>query len=286
MLPPAGPAAERSGAGGSSRGSPRSNIARRPGSRLTVTVLCLATALLVFAGQQWSVAAANRSERAAAETGAAVALDVQSPSVQRLVDVVDRSDPGHSYAAPVVVVDPPGVGAVPTVAVDPASFGAVASWGRAALHPRESQLERLLPAHRAPAVTFTGDTVRLRASAVVQHPGATRRGLGSAVGEPAAGFPQVRRRRRCGATFQRISFNDTGAKTFTATVLCDDGCHLTGIEVVRPILDQNAIAADITIDSVEAGADGRFVPLNLGRAADWATTTAHSRIPETTTTRR
>jgi putative ABC transport system permease protein len=79
-------------------------IARRPGTARIASVLAVATCLLLVGVQAWTVAERNRSERASAETGAAVVLGARAKDPQTLVDAVRRADPGGRYAMATVQV--------------------------------------------------------------------------------------------------------------------------------------------------------------------------------------
>lgn len=243
------------------------SLSRRSGGRFTVTVLCVATAVVVFAGQQWGVAATNRGQRALAETGAPVVLDVTTSSGAVLAGAVRAADPTGRYATPVVVVRPPGVGAVPVVAIDPASFGHVASWGRPALAPAPATLARLRPTHLAPAISLAGSRITVQlASAhwtVVNRPdGSTPPSVGLILdlAHHDGRADQV--------TFPPLPAQGVGGLTQSAAVGCADGCRVTGLQLNRPVLDQSVLDITAVVTGLRADA-----PASIGSAADWASTT-------------
>lgn len=251
------------------------SLSRRSGGRFTVTVLCVATAVVVFAGQQWGVAATNRTQRAAAETGAAVVLDATAASGAGFERAVRAADPTGRWATPVVVVRPPGIGAVPVVAIDPASFGWVASWGRAALRPPAASLARLKPTRLAPSIRLTGSRITLtlaRAhwSVVARPEGSPPPSVGLVLDlAHSDGRPDE-------ATFPNLPARAIDGLTQSAAVDCSDGCRVTGLHLNRPVLDQTILDVTAVVAGVAATA-----PASIGTAADWATTTPLSDFSDT-----
>ena len=68
-------------------------------------MLAVATCLLLVGVQAWTVAERNRTERAGAETGAAVVLQVRGGDPYALLDAVANADPGGSFAMAAVQID-------------------------------------------------------------------------------------------------------------------------------------------------------------------------------------
>lgn len=101
------------------------NVARRPGGLRIVVLLTLAVALAVFAVDGWTVAAANRSDVARAEVGAAEVLHVRASSPGELRAAVAAADPQGTQALAAVGSDN---GAGGLLAVDATRLGAVAAW--------------------------------------------------------------------------------------------------------------------------------------------------------------
>ena len=110
-------------------------VARRPGIRRVVTLVCVAVALLVSAVDEQSVSAANRAGRAEASVGAPVVLDVGTQSAARLRSAVAAADPAGNYAMPVITQRPDG-GDTPVVAVDPPAAGRDRPMGIGPGHPQ------------------------------------------------------------------------------------------------------------------------------------------------------
>lgn len=250
------------------------SLARRTGGRLTATVLCVATALVVFAGQQWSVAQTNREQRAAATNGAAVALDVQTPSMPVLLRAVRGVDPQGTWATPLAVAQPPNAGAVPLVAVDPVGFRSVASFGRPSARPDAATFGMLLPGRRAPSLAIRGDTLSVTLASA----------RWSELEPPPAGGPkvsailQVLLRFSTGSagyfdlgTIPQTSFTPT---TLTAPIRCDSGCAIAGFAIDRVIPDSTPLDISFVVSAIRAGGKS----LNPGNPGDWATTTPPGQI--------
>ncbi|HYU65287.1 MAG TPA: hypothetical protein VEK09_00910, partial [Jatrophihabitantaceae bacterium] len=136
-------------------------IARRPGVRRVVTLLCVATALIVSAADQWRVSDRNRSVRAGADIGASVVLTVHAPSAGTLSTAVAAADPDGRYASPVVAQRP--VNGLPVLAVEPSSFARVAAWGWDRDRPAPALMSGLRPQRPRP-ISFTGTSLQLRLS--------------------------------------------------------------------------------------------------------------------------
>jgi putative ABC transport system permease protein len=253
-------------------------IARRSGHRLAITALCVASALVVFAGQQWSVAAANRNQRALAENGAPVVLAVSTPDLRTLVSATHAADPGGSYATPVIDEEPPGTEATRMVAVEPSSFARIASWGRASERPSEAELSRLAPV-RAPTITVTGTTLTVRLAAAGYTKIPTNSPVPDLPGEDTPPPPPIQvslelvLRGSDGVT-QHASFGLLPAGLHRNLVLhapveCAAGCRVIGVDVDRGALDSAPVTA--TADLLSVQGDGG--PQPLGSANNWRSTT-------------
>lgn len=253
-------------------------FARRPGYRLAITVLCVAAALVVFAGQQWSVGAANRQQRALAENGAAVVLTVDAADARTLLAAVHSADPSGGYASPVVVVPAPGTDTAPLVAVDPSSFDRVASWGRADQRPTSATMSAVAPHASTAPITFTASslTLQLHDLHIAPLPVVPRSAVvdlapnGARPGRVYLGL-------RLQDTTGRFSTVDYGPLPSSATDLdltrpaeCTSGCRIAGLRIDRGPFDTVPIWLSAEISGVRIGAAGSLV--ELGRAADWART--------------
>ncbi|MHA3701523.1 FtsX-like permease family protein [Jatrophihabitans sp. YIM 134969] len=258
-------------------------IARRTGARLTVVILTVATALVVFAAQQDGVASAARAERAAAVVGAPVVLQVSAANAPALRQAVRAADPDGRFATPVVVVRPPGVGSEPVVAVDPSGFGTVATWGRPELEPSARTLVSLTPTTTVRPVTVTTSALTLRVSSTWSR-------LAGAIEDPG---PVVAPSPSLTLTFQHgdgrsttASFGPLPARTSSsgvelrAAVSCTDGCRLASMGITRPVLDDTPLTLDLGLASLTTG-DGAAVDIGPGSA--WASLTPDTPVPGTTT---
>jgi len=120
-------------------------VARRPGTARIASVLAVATCLLLVGVQAWTVAERNRSERAAAETGAAVVLQARAKDPQALVDAVRKADPGGRYAMAAVQVA--SSSQLPSMlAVDSTRADRVLAWGAPDAGPSRGIGSTLAPA--------------------------------------------------------------------------------------------------------------------------------------------
>jgi len=120
-------------------------VARRPGTARIASVLAVATCLLLVGVQAWTVAERNRSERAAAETGAAVVLQARAKDPQALVDAVRKADPGGRYAMAAVQVA--SSSQLPSMlAVDSTRADRVLAWGAPDAGPSRGVGSTLAPA--------------------------------------------------------------------------------------------------------------------------------------------
>jgi putative ABC transport system permease protein len=120
-------------------------VARRPGTARIASVLAVATCLLLVGVQAWSVAERNRSERAGAETGAAVVLQARAKDPQALVDAVRRADPGGRYAMAAVQVE--SSSQEPSMlAVDSTRADRVLAWGAPDAGPSRGIASTVAPA--------------------------------------------------------------------------------------------------------------------------------------------
>jgi cell division protein FtsX len=268
-------------------GSAALGLARRPGARLAVTVICAATALAVFSVQQFSVGSANREQRAGVVPGAAVTLAVGRPaSAAALADAVHAADPSGTYATPVMAIYPVGLGGRPMVAVDPATFATVSNWGRDGLRPAANLMAHLNPPAAPPPMIVSGDRVSVSVDAE------SWRVLAGSDGQDGGGpAPTVHPTldlhltSTAGAT-QVVSLGPLhekgGAGTFAADLpkVCDR-CRLTQIGLGADPEDYAAAQVSVTITQVAFGTGQNLVPVDLGPAADWQSITPITFVPQT-----
>ena len=99
-------------------------VARRPATRRVVTVVTVASALLVFSAYAVSVGGRNRELVAQREAGAVTVADLTGTDVATARRVVTEAGGGH--ATPVIRIDGSGTAFRTTLAVDPAAFGRIA----------------------------------------------------------------------------------------------------------------------------------------------------------------
>jgi putative ABC transport system permease protein len=99
-------------------------VARRPATRRVVTVVTVASALLVFSSYAVSVGARNRELVAQRETGAVTVADLTGTDFAWVRSVLTAAGDGH--ATPVVRMDVSETAFRTTLAVDPEAFGRIA----------------------------------------------------------------------------------------------------------------------------------------------------------------
>jgi putative ABC transport system permease protein len=99
-------------------------IARRPATRRVVTVVTVASALLVFSAYAVSVGSRNRELAAQRETGAAMVADLTGTDVARVRTALAGA--GEADATPVVRIGASNTAFRSTLAVDPVAFGRIA----------------------------------------------------------------------------------------------------------------------------------------------------------------
>lgn len=246
-------------------------VARRPGVRRAVILLCVAAALVVSAVDQWSVSARNRSVRAHVEAGAPVVLTTRAPSAAALIRAVSAADPSDRYATPVVRQDPPNGPAV--FAVDPAAFGRIAGWGWPADRPSTGALTGLSPS-LPPPITITGGTLQLRLSGLRLN----RQFLPGDVvpRNPGPVFLVVRLTHGTSSTVVRLGPlpEELLDPTLTTTIPCAGGCQLTQIGVLRSTADTDTITLDAQIAGLAAGEPSALHPVALGAPGDWGSVAA------------
>ena len=249
-------------------------IARRPGLRYVVALLCVAVALIVSAADQWRVAGRNRSVRAGAEAGASVVLTVRAGSASTLEAAVAAGDPTGHYATPVVVQSPPSGATV--MAVRPASFGPIAAWGWSKDRPDPGVLSRLTP-RRPPPISVTGTTVALRLADITL----VRQKQLATIGKPGPVWLTVNLHNKDGTGFNAklgpLPEGAHGSAVLSAAVPCTKGCSLGQLQLLRTTSDDIPIYLDTTVE-LSAGSQGSLRPIALGSASDWAEASTETSI--------
>lgn len=130
-------------------------VARRPGTARIASVLAVATCLLLVGVQAWAVAERNRSERAGAETGAAVVLQVRAPGTAALLSAVRAADPAGTYAMAAVQVTTSNQ-EPRLLAVDATRADSVLQWGPPDAKPSRRVERTLRPPLPEPLVLRPG----------------------------------------------------------------------------------------------------------------------------------
>jgi putative ABC transport system permease protein len=235
-------------------------VARRPGTARIASVLAVATCLLIVGVQAWTVAERNRHERAAAETGAEVVLQVRAPSHRALLDAVRAADPDGRYAMAAVQVTTSSQNAR-MVAVDASRADRVLEWGAPDAAPRDPVSEVLRPT-LTPSVRLGPGRfevgVDLRS---VQSPSPLR--LTAQVDE--------------GGTVERVELGHLrrGAHTYGVELpaaCTDPGCRLVSLALDHPGTDIEGATADLQLTSLTLtppGGTAADLPATFGAAGAW-----------------
>ena len=245
--------------------------ARRPGFRRVVTLVCVAVALLVSSVDQWRVSAINRQARAQVTVGAAVVLDVNTPTAAKLRAAVDQADPAGSYAMPVVVQRPAG-GDTPVVALDHRRLRRIAGWGSARDTPSQALLDQLVPANPPAPIRLAGTELQLRVGQVSltsDDPGVPGRP------QPVSLWFQVQLPDGSLTTATLPVASGPGPSVSTGLLGgCAAGCTLSRIELVRGVGDFSSARVSIELLGLAAGRPGALLSVPLGAASDWANSEA------------
>lgn len=270
--------AARSGEGRLARGKVGSalaafQLARRPALRKVVTIVTVATALIVFAANAVVVADRNRQARAQLESGAAVVFMTDSDQPAQVAAVARQVDPGGRHVTPVAVIQPNDPASSPTIAVQPQSFRAVSyppsnqpALDLSALGPSPVQTLRLK------GRTLTGEissTLTFNENAYLP-PGQPEQPLG-AIPRPrqlllriSVTTPDGQRLDRDIAT---VPLKGEPALRISAPLLCPQSCRLDAIEFRVADLEGDTSEVSGTIAVKGLALDG--VPLHLGDRVRW-----------------
>lgn len=184
------------------------NLARRPsGSRVSV-LLTVAVAVAVFGVQEWRIAEEARGDLARAQVPAAQVVHVAPVPPGTLAAIVDRLDPGGTWAMAAVRLSG-------TLAVDASRLGAVAAWDPAVVGTTPAGVAELL----RPPVAVRPVVLRDALAVTVTDdlpPGSSPTTLGARLLAPDGTDRVVR--------LGRLS---RGTHTYrSALPACGDGCRL------------------------------------------------------------
>jgi ABC-type lipoprotein release transport system permease subunit len=223
-----------------------SGVARRPGTARIASVLAVATCLLLVGVEAWAVAERNRHERAAAETGAAVVLDVNATDLRALERVVDQADPSGGYAMTTAYVQSADE-RPPVLAVQADRADRVMTWGRPGIRPHGGVRRILRPQLPPPLPLAPGrlsaqvDTARLRSPSPV-----LLLALAASLDGRQHEVPLGRLR--------------TGLHTYTGTVTasCAPGCRLVGFATRHAGTDLRDATMRFTLRRISAGSPGQL----------------------------
>jgi len=225
-------------------------VARRPVTRRVVTVVAVASALLVFSTYAVSVGARNRQLAAQRDNGSAMVADLTGTDVSRVRKALAAVTDGH--ATPVVRIGAGDEGLRTTLAVDPETFG------RIALFPDSdpaaipwSQLR--IPTGRR--LSLTGRSVSFLAT-----PDRLQVDAGFSVSFQLQLLDAVGGEK----TVDLGSVPTGGPRRMGAAVRCAAGCTVVGLRVSA--LYGTSFRGRVTISDLRVAGGSTDLP---GRAADW-----------------
>jgi putative ABC transport system permease protein len=235
-------------------------IARRPGTPRIASVLAVATCLLLVGVQAWTVAERNRHERAAAETGAEVVLQVRAPSHLGLLDAVRRADPTGRYAMAAVQVTSSNQD-TRLLAVDSRRADHVMEWGAPDAKPHHSVRSMLDPPLPAP---------------IALGPGTLQVGVDVASVTSPSPLRLTARLDEHGRS-ERVTLGHLrpGARTYSAGLPagCTARCTLAALAVDHPGIDIDSATAKLTLTSLAltpaGGGAARPLPDGFGSPDAW-----------------
>lgn len=214
-------------------------IARRPVTARVASLIAVATAFLLVGVQAWVVAERNWNERAAAETGAEVVLQVRAPGHRDLLEAVRAADPSGTYAMAAVQVSSSNPGAR-MLAVDSSRADRVIAWGAPSARPTTSVRDVLRPALARSLMLGAG---RLVATLVVTE-----------LSSPSP-LRLTARLDRSGQ-HERLDLGSLrrGAGTYSAQLppeCAPDRCRLAALGLGHPGTDIEAATAGFSVRSLE-----------------------------------
>ncbi|MEO7980848.1 MAG: FtsX-like permease family protein [Sporichthyaceae bacterium] len=235
-------------------------VARRPGTARIASVLAVATCLLLVGVQAWTVAERNRHERAGAETGAEVVLQVRAPSHRSLLDAVRAADPEGRYAMAAVQVTTSSQEAQ-LLAVDSARADRILDWGAPGAWPDDPVARVLHPDLPPPVRLGAGRLVVGVDLRSVRTPSPLR--LTAQVDE--------------GGTVERVDLGTLrrGARTYAVDLPAGctaDGCRLVSLAVDHPGTDIESATAELVLRSLALAPPGGApadLPGTFGAAGAW-----------------
>lgn len=219
-------------------------VSRRPGTTRIGAVLAVATSLLLVGVQAWAVAERNRLERAAAETGAEVVLDVRADDPAKLLETVRAADPSGRYAMAVVAVVSSST--EPTLlALDASRADEVLLWGAPDAAPK-GRLETLLrPPDLPPPLTVRGSALSVDVDL-------------RQVDSPSPFQLSVRVDTPQGSEQVGLGTLRQGPRTYTGALPegCATGCRLAALGFAHPSTDIESGGLTAAVGTVRVGPPG------------------------------
>ena len=244
-------------------------IARRPAVRRVVTIVTVATALVVFAANALVVGQRNREDRSRVETGAALVLSTDATDPALVSAVLTQLDPLGEHATPVAWIRQASSDSMTTMAVVPGQFGAVADL---AVEPGAFDLTALQAPVPSPAM-ITGRTLRVtigssQLSELNLYADPAGRPISRMAGQ---GVPfEIKLVTRQGKEFQLgldlIPLTSSTPTVMTAEVDCEQGCAIISVGIARKLTDERIVKGSFTVAEITGDAGP---PADIGRPGLW-----------------
>ncbi|SDI80506.1 FtsX-like permease family protein [Frankineae bacterium MT45] len=241
--------------------------ARRSGFRRVVLLVCITTALVIAAVDQWSVAAENRSRAAGVQVGAPVVLTTAPTTPSQLQQAVKAADPAERFAVPVVLQQSENA-VSPVIATDPVAFAAAASWVEEGDRPPAKALAQLSPPAAAAPIRVTGDHLQLTGDSSL---------IRTLDSDSTAGPVSLRfelRRTDGSMTSADVVLPEGHVPGLVLNVPisgCLSGCQVRRLSLQRSPSDNQRVQLALRISQFAVATGNHLTPVSLGTPNDWGT---------------
>ncbi|MFI5693334.1 FtsX-like permease family protein [Kribbella sp. NPDC051586] len=246
-------------------------ISRRPAVTRIVAAVAVAAALLTFAGQASSIAAANRETRSGYETGAEGVLRMNALYLNGFLQTVDQVDPDRHWLTPVVISRPPSPDALKSEMIEPDSFRRIAFQGDRLTDAQGWQTLQA-PADVAP-IQFRSSHLTATVAATAIKPLISRDASGTPIdsGKPKsvvlrANVVSHRDGSRFLVSFPPLPLTSTKPVVLQADVECLGGCDLLRIGIGREALDPAGVQGNVVISKLSSD---DHPTIDLGKPDAW-----------------
>jgi hypothetical protein len=248
-------------------------ISRRPAVTRIVAAVAVAAALLTFAGQASSIAAANRETRSGYETGAEGVLRMNALYLGEFMQTVNQIDPDRHWLTPVVISRPGSPDTLQTEMIEPDSFRRVAFQGEQ-LTDAQGWQKLQAPSDLTP-LTFRSSQLTATVAVNGIKPLISRAANGDEIdgGTPKsvvlrANVVSHRDGSRFLVSVPPIRFPSTKPVVLRADVDCLGGCDLLRLGIGREALDPAGVQGNVVISNISSD---DHPTIALGKSDAWQT---------------